>query len=108
MTLGSKLIQASVRNGKLFVAIEDASQKIMGTAAWWGPSGKKADLNPEEELWPDVAKFQADSVKMLEERVTTGPNGEINIPWYLNVLAVDPSYQKLGIGRALIEEAQQQ
>uniref|UniRef100_A0A0W0FLT8 N-acetyltransferase domain-containing protein n=1 Tax=Moniliophthora roreri TaxID=221103 RepID=A0A0W0FLT8_MONRR len=102
------VIQASARNGKLFVAIEDASQKIMGTAAWWGPGSERADPKPEKELWPDVAKFQADSVKMLEECVTAGPNGETNIPWYLNILAVDPSYQKLGIGRALIEEAQQQ
>ncbi|KAK7037400.1 hypothetical protein VNI00_011150 [Paramarasmius palmivorus] len=109
LTFFRTVLQSSARNEALFVAVtDDPDKKIIGVAAWLGAFSEKKESEekkPEKEVLSDVSKFQVDTVKLLKERTLSSTSGESRFPWYLNVLAVHPEYQKLGIGRAFIEEA---
>ena len=87
----------AIDNGSSFVA------KDFEGVAFWMPPGAEAD---EELFVEEVEKFvpkekHETMFAVLEEMEKYHPEGA----WYLPIIAVDPSYQGLGLGSQLMKKA---
>ncbi|KAF9269954.1 hypothetical protein L218DRAFT_4106 [Marasmius fiardii PR-910] len=116
-------IGAAALGGHLFVALEGDEKDPVGVAVWWGP-GERPFANEEQRragfyvFWNALSpagkqwhqetiytffgncKYQPELEKLATDNL--GSNGKLN-SWWLNLIAVDPAYQRRGIARQLIE-----
>ncbi|KAG7097577.1 hypothetical protein E1B28_004914 [Marasmius oreades] len=92
--------------GKLFVAVRDGSTELLGAAVWYKPRETPDEtLSAQDASWPDLVAWKKEAAEILKDVNKSGQN---IAPWYLNLIAVHPKYQGLGIGRALIEDGRRQ
>ncbi|KAF9266076.1 hypothetical protein L218DRAFT_956466 [Marasmius fiardii PR-910] len=99
--------KAVVSTGKVVVAMENGSTKLLGVAAWHKPREKEVTNNVNDAAWPDLVAWKKEAADLLKEK-PAGQNHGSSVPWYLHLLAVHPKYQGLGIARAIIEDARKQ
>ncbi|KAJ7042688.1 hypothetical protein C8F04DRAFT_1252099 [Mycena alexandri] len=120
VSLLGDFFRATLRAGALggasiYIATEATDTLIRGMALWWGP-GVEAFSTAEQqrELQAFVSKlsdaaqqwhrtvYRPDFANLTE--ILLGSRGKLD-SWYLNLLAVDPEHQRLGVARALIDAA---
>ncbi|KAJ7785852.1 hypothetical protein B0H16DRAFT_1875979 [Mycena metata] len=108
---GASLRAGVLGGASIYIATEATDTLIRGMALWWGP-GVEAFSTTEQQAFvsklSDAAQqwhktvYRPDFANLTERLL--GPRGKLD-SWYLNLLAVDPEHQKLGVARALIDAA---
>ncbi|KAJ7844407.1 hypothetical protein B0H14DRAFT_2776814 [Mycena olivaceomarginata] len=108
------MIHASLLAGEVYFATDNSSHKVVGVALWFPPGKSLFDSEEQralgfddfmQKLTPETQDFWANSYvpeveKFLAEVI--GPNGTRDSQ-YLNLLATDPAFQKIGIATTLLK-----
>ncbi|KAJ6604235.1 hypothetical protein DFH09DRAFT_1067971 [Mycena vulgaris] len=97
-------IRAAALGGKIYIATEAVDTTVIrGMAVWWGPGAEPFSTSiiaRGTRVAQNYPQYRPDFAGMTERLL--GPRGKLD-SWYLSLLAVDPSHQRRGVARALID-----
>ncbi|KAK7032905.1 N-acetyltransferase domain-containing protein [Favolaschia claudopus] len=108
------MIRAGLLAGEVYLAMDDASGKVIGVAIWFPPGQSLFDSEEQralgfddfmKRLSPETQEFWANSYIPVVDKYLAGVIGPEGVreTQYLNQLATDPAYQKQGVATLLLK-----